>query len=499
MATPNERLDGAQFASSDGKRSSQQTGKEVFADAVASVDDGLARRILSVGDWRKGYLDPVRSVVVGGAGSAKSALTIASDGLDSMHRHLTFVREGGEITLESALEAQSKTRFNTGEVKGRAERIRELVIPYRREELRDDRLRGQLDDWVSAGVLEHSSANAIQELIKNPDWLDLSDQRFVLLGAASQMGPLGSMLAWGASVAAVDLPVRGIWDGVVGLARNGSGRLVFPTRAEPGADLETELDKAGVDLLTELPEVSSWMDSLDRPFVLGNYVYADGAKFLRLAGAVDSLIEHSQRKGHLSALAYLATPTDVFAVPDSLASEVRARKVGSPLSKALKFTSAGKLYQPNYGETIQGEDGSWGISDCLVPIQGPNYALSKSLQRWRAIVASDEEMVVSANVAPATRTTSVTKNRMLAAAYSQAHRFDIEIFEPETSSVLMAALLAHDLRSADSTTRPGAPLDHPFEIFVDKAVHGGIWRCAYDPRSVLPIALLRGMLSRPSR
>ncbi|WP_284284871.1 hypothetical protein [Arsenicicoccus piscis] len=50
------------------------------------------------------------------------------------------------------------------------------------------------------------------------------------------------------------------------------------------------------------------------------------------------------------------------------------------------------------------------------------------------------------NVAPPTRTRSVTKNRALAAAYAGAHWFGIEVFEPATSNTLMAALLVHDLR-----------------------------------------------------
>ena len=63
--------------------------------------------------------------------------------------------------------------------------------------------------------------------------------------------------------------------------------------------------------------------------------------------------------------------------------------------------------------------------------QGPNYALAKRLQRWRATVARDGGATVSMNVAPPTRTRSVTKNRVLAAAYAGAGRFGVEVFEPD--------------------------------------------------------------------
>ncbi|MEA2460590.1 MAG: hypothetical protein QOH90_767, partial [Actinomycetota bacterium] len=463
--------------------------KEVFAEAVASVDEERARRVMDVGQWRKGYLGPVRDIVAAGAESGKNALNIASTGLASMRRHLTFVRDRDEIALDASFDLTPATTFNTGRIQGTAPRVEELSIPYRGEALRGDALKRRLDAWVAKGVMEESSSVAIESLIDNPGWLDLTDQDFVLVGAASQMGPLGPLLRWGARIAALDLPIAHIWDRIATTAREGAGLLTFPTRATE-EDADAQLGNAGADLLLELPEVWNWMQSLDRPFVLGNYVYADGADFLRLAGAVDALIDRTAAAGRLGALAYLATPTDVYAVPDSLASEVRARKERSLLSGSLKVLTRGALYQPNYPDTVHGDEAEWAISDCLVPIQGPNYALAKAMQRWRAVVAREEDITTSANVAPATYTVSVTKNRMLAAAYSQAHRFGIEIFEPETSRILMAALLVHDLRTSSSS----APQGHPFDLFVDKAVHGGIWRSPYEPRSVLPIALARGML-----
>ena len=110
---------------------------------------------------------------------------------------------------------------------------------------------------------------------------------------------------------------------------------------------------------------------------------------------------------------------------------------------ALRTVSGGRLLRRNYAP---GTDP--GLNDSLVPQQGPNYALAKRLQRWRATVARRDGRTVSLNVAPPTRTRSVVKNRALASAYAGAHRFGIEVFEPATSNTLMAALLVHDLRTA---------------------------------------------------
>jgi hypothetical protein len=105
----------------------------------------------------------------------------------------------------------------------------------------------------------------------------------------------------------------------------------------------------------------------------------------------------------------------------------------------------------------------------------------------------DQGHRVSLNIAPATRTLSVVKNRALAAAYAGAGRFGVEVFEPATSTTLMAALLVHDLRNPDALANPRVPLDHPLDLFIQGANHGGLWRVAYAPRSVLGVAALLGM------
>jgi hypothetical protein len=225
---------------------------------------------------------------------------------------------------------------------------------------------------------------------------------------------------------------------------------------------------------------------MDGSLVLGNYVYADGPVNVRVATAVDLLTQRLRADRPDLALAFLATPTDVFAVPDDAVDEAtrryrEARGIGR-LRHPLRVLSGGRLLARNYPPGIYP-----GVNDTLVPQQGPNYALAKRLQRWRAAEARAAGVPVSLTVAPATRTRSVLKNRLLAAAYAGAHRFGIEVFEPATSNTLMAALLVHDL----STTRP--VLEHPWQQEAYCAAHGGLWRQPYAPRSALGIAVVIGL------
>jgi hypothetical protein len=149
--------------------------------------------------------------------------------------------------------------------------------------------------------------------------------------------------------------------------------------------------------------------------------------------------------------------------------------------RPLQVLSGGRLLRRAYPP---GADP--GVCDSLIPQQGPNYALAKRVQRWRATVARDLGVLVSMNVAPPTRTRSVLKNRALAAAYVGAPRFGVEVFEPATTKTLMAALLVHDLY------RDGPAQAHPWQDEAHEAAHGGLWRIAYAPRSALTLAALMG-------
>ena len=484
---------GVQFAAIDGNRSSQRAGKTVLADAVRAVDPDLATRVERTKNWRKTYIRPFTEMVVAGTGSAKDALRIAADGVEALHRNMSFVRDGNEVALRDAI-GSTGDPFESKIVEGQGERQKELTVPYRGDLLRGETLERQLERWEKDDVLEASCRAALSLVIANPDWLDLSDRYFALLGASSEMGPLGPLSAWGANVLAVDLPRIHLWEHILDTARAGSGRLHAPVPPGSSGDLAST---AGFDLLTMTPEARAWLGTFEKPFTIGNYVYADGANFVRLASAVDALIEDVLHSRPDVSLAYLATPTDVFAVPEEIATHAVAKRRPSIVKRAVASTSGARLYAPNYDTLVPGEgDRKWGISDSLVPIQGSNYALAKSLQRWRAIVAREEGTLTSANVAPASKTASVTKNKMLAAVYRGAPSFGVEVFEPATTRVLMAALLVHDLRNEKAAARPDTQLDHPFDLFVDAALHGGIWRLPYQARSILPLGLVKGFLKR---
>lgn len=476
---------GVVFPSSNGRRSTTALGRAVVADALRPADPVGAAAAERETDWRRGYLTHFRRLVEAGLLSRVAALDVARAGLASVHERMRYLDADGERPLPEALRSTGDAAaFSTVTVAGTGEVETQLSVPLHGERLRGEALLRQLDRWVRSGSVEPSFAEAIGQVARNPQWLRVDDQRVVVLGAGAEMGPLLSLLRWGGDVVAVDLPRPQLWRRLLDQARRYGGRLHAPV-AGAQRDERHLAERAGADLVHALPDVTAYLARQPGPLVLGNYVYADGAANVLVSTAVDALTARLLAQRDDVSLAFLATPTDVFAVPADVVREAerryRDRSLTTVARRPLRVLSAGRLLRRNYAP---GADP--GLTDALVPQQGPNYALAKRLQRWRAAAARADGVPVSLTVAPPTRTRSVLKNRVLAAAYAGAHRFGVEVFEPGTANTLMAAKLVHDLRA-------GTPRhDLPWQDEAWGAAHGGLWRQPYDPRSVLGIAVLLG-------
>jgi hypothetical protein len=462
-------------------------GRAVVADALRGADPVGARAAEAETDWRRGYVVHFRRLVEAGLADGDTARRIAADGLTSLHERMQVGTAGGSrVALRDAFaqDADPAKTPATATVGGDGAVEKELSLPFHGERLRGDALSRRLDAWTAAGVIEPSCAEAVRAVQANPDWLDLGGTRVVALGAGAEMGPVRSLLRWGNDVVAVDLPRPPLWARLFETAGRYGGRLHLPEPA--GRTGAPSPDRAGADLLHHLPEVAAWLMGFDGRLVIGNYVYADGALNVRVSAAVDALTVHMTRRRGDTALAFLATPTDVFAVPpEAVAHAEAAYRAPSGVKRVrgpLRMVSGGRLLRRAYAPGVEP-----GICDALVVQQGPNYALAKRLQRWRATTARRDGATVSLGVAPPTRTRSVVRNRALAAAYAGAHRFGVEVFEPATSNTLMAALLVHDLRN------PPPPAEHVWQEEAAGAAHGGLWRAPYAPRSALGLAALLGI------
>lgn len=485
-------------AAADGSRGSSLAARGIVAAALHALDPSLGEAVRADRRWRHNYPSYFRALVGHALNDAEAGLASARAGLATAWETLQWADEDGQRPLSEAWGATRHAPLQTVSIAGQGNgRPRPYEIPYRGRLLAGDALRRQADAWEAAHIIEPSAAAALHRCVDHPDWFDLSDRTLALLGAGAEVGPLGQLVHWRANILAVDLPRAALWQRYFAAAISGNGRLHVPLAGSPSGDPAVDAPQVGADLLAHAPRVAQWLTAHGGPLDLLSLGYADGERHVRLAMGMDWVARAVLEADPASTAAWLATPTDIFLMPERTArASMQAYARRSLLPRALRpvlGAAAVGAFQPNVEAFQRGPDGrDYAIADSLVTHQGPNYALAKRLQQWRAQEARARGRRVSLNIAPATTTTSVTANPILAAAYAGAHRFGVEVFAPETTRALMAGLWVHDLRCDASAANPARPLAHPWELFADNACHGGFWSCPYLPRTALPFAAALG-------
>ena len=493
---------GIQFPRDErGHHGSTRTAKAIFGAALRAAGAGAALAALEAEtDWRRRY--PRHLIELNRLGAADGALAtaMARAALDEAHRQFEFVRANRTLPLAEAMRTESAIAgagVATLERRGKGNAApRPWALPWHGRDLVGPEARDTIEGWRERGLCEPGHAQALLRAIDHPEWFDLSDRTLVLLGAGSEAGPLRWLAQWRARIVAVDLPQRDVWQRLVRTVDEGNATLLAPVRGSH----ETDWAHAGADLLTDTPEIAAWLAEVLPESVLdiGAIAYADGERHVRVSLAMDAIAGAVSAAKPASSRMFMATPTDAFVVPATVAQDAMrryderdlvARAAGMP----LRALTGGRWLRPHVHELIDCRDPAGqqrGVVDALVVEQGPNYALAKRLQQWRATAARADGQRAAFNVAPSTGTRSVLKNAALKAGFDGAHRFGIEVFEPATTNALMAALWVHDLRH-----EPPA-FDHPLDALTHQANHGGLWRMGYLPRSALPLAALYGLSKR---
>ena len=495
-------LDGLQFPldPDTGKASSSDVGKAIISEALSIVDHDTAQQILHEKNWRKNYPHYFKRLVSQGIRSVNNPITIAKQGLHKAQHSFVFYRQGKQYLLKDVMDMPNIATLHTVKIQGQSNAPVEWYVPYHGQKLQGQALLTQIEQWQQRGIIEASHAEALRDVLAHPEWFDLSDQTMVLFGAGSEAGPLSWLSKWKANIVAVDLPNSKVWQRILNTVQQGNATLYAPSLQQQTEDASIEhlSQQLGANLLTQIPEIGHWLVQNPQQLNLAAIAYLDGEKHVRVSMAMDSIMHYVSSQKPDSSLMYMCTPTDVYAVPKEVI-EAAAYKhqqrsnVEKILSKSISTLSMKHLFKHPSAELIASDNGqAYGIADCLVVEQGPNYALAKRLQQWRATLARHQGQKVSINIAPSTTTHSVTKNPLLKAAFNGADLFDVEAFAPETTNAIMAALWIHDLRNPHAVSNPDTPLHHPLQLMMEGANHGGLWRVAYLARTALPFAAIYG-------
>lgn len=477
-----------------GDRSSTPVAKSIMAAAVGAVSPEKADKILKERNWRFGYVKHFKGLVEEQMKSPENALAIAEAGLKKAYELFEFITPDGSQTSSFAdtMEKKATDNFYTGHVKGEAAPNKNILeVPYKGKTLSGDALKEQVDKWVSYGTIESSAGEAIKNCVDKPGYLDLSDRYFVLLGAGSAMGPFLVLMALGANVIAVDLDRPNIWNRLLSIAKKSSGSITFPMKVEQSScKSDEELSAAaGCNLFTDTPRIRDWLLDLypNKSLTVGSYAYLNGALHVQVSLAMDSIARDLSEKRKAS-LAYLCTPTDLHVITKEAHEESMTQfkaYSSKPYCLFMKLMGRGKFLRKNAMKPLPGKGGDFYVVNGLSVAQGPNYALAKRMQHWRAVVARSKGSIVSSNIAPATSTVSVVQNRTFAWAYEGMPYFKpYEIFAPETSNAVMSAILFSDLNDEKGSANPDTKLNNPNELFKYGSFNGGSWRCAYEVDSI---------------
>lgn len=338
-------------------------------------------------------------------------------------RELHFRREGVEQLLVEAFRRDTPApKTVTRSPAGKAGLVPEVRLgsrTWRGREVKE--LVGELH---AAHHLTNAAAAGLEWVIDFAEAqggaLDLSQERFVLLGASAELSPVTMLLQGGAKVRWVDVKAPTI--------EPGAGTLV----ATDGED----------DLLSNPLAVSAAVREFakDGPVHLGLFAYAPGAsRELRLAGAMDALVE-ALGPAVVKSVAFYVSPTS----PGELQPE--DAEVASGRGRAPKLWQRG-LQATRMLRT----PGSFGaVARGVISLQGAGYQAAQYLTKIISgeVLATSglggRPVTVSANVAGITNTRSLS-HPLFQAGFEGAPLFGVRIFEPATTRALAGLLMLHDL------------------------------------------------------
>ena len=536
FAPPPKAPRGCTFPVTDKEtRSTTVTNKRAISAALEVLgDDGIAAASKCSKDknYRFGYVKHFRSLVRLSAKSGDGCLASSEAGLAWLRENFEYIdSQGTVLKLKDVSSAKVAKVFRSGKIfPAEKKQIPAYQVPYDggwhptkphppKASLTGEDLKKQCSKWVEEGVIEQDAAAGISW---TSDYFngggDLRNVHVVLIGAGSAMGPAAKLFEHGANVVALDIPgvwgkggkrpASKMWDRLFSLAKAApSGSLTYPCfgDAEPS-------EAAGADLMTETKEIGDWLCDVWLPSVpvgakicIGNYTYLDGDLHVKLSLCADLLIERvldaAKARGNLSTIgcAFLCTPTDAHLVSrpvfQSILKNLADRKFRF-FESLIRFATG--FLQPNICDPIliakdegDPDQAHLYMVDGLSVAQGPNYALAKRLQHWRACLAFSKGFTVSSMVAPSTATLSVIHNKTFAWAYGGMPEFGFEIFKQDTTNAVMAALLLHDILNPKSPkTPPQTFKSSTLELFTSQSVHGGLWRSPYTVNSIGEVSAL---------
>jgi hypothetical protein len=463
--------------------------------AAATDNQNLRENILGATDWRKWYIRLYGDLAMEEGKSPELLAKMATAGLSQFHAHLNT--SAGEPLAEVMSAGFASKLVETVVIQGSGAKQPISVARHS----------GPLEEvaasWYQSGWAEPGLKESFRFLDKNPN-ISLAGNLLFAVAGAAEFAPTEHWLKWGGEVAVVARNSPATWESLIALARNSGGKMLIPVLREdkttPLSDLsDYELAQiAGLNILEQYSEIASWMKELyskvEKEFILGLYVYTPKINHIRVQAVQENLAALAMENFDKEKLVFswLATPTDSTPGPASIGADQLARFQNRSPGRIIRdsflgLLSAARPAKPRFFDSESGE--KLMLVDASVQQQGPSYSFSKRTQRWRAYLAHYAGFRVSYQISPPARTNSVLRHKILRASYLGAPLFGIKPFEVDVAKSASAAALVRDV--LDETAYPNKNTTTDLQCF--SAIHGGLWRLAYQNRSVWVVATLLGL------
>ena len=503
----------------NGKVSTMASGKNIWVAVAEGHSADVAKQITAEKNWRNNYSKYVVDVAEMQAGSSDADVYASAErGIKKAYEQFTYTRGGETVPLSdaAALPLQEAETFTSVAVTGKgwsaegpasAEQCHVEVSPTIISDVAA--LKAQMQGWAQYGSMEPSAVANVADFLSRPDAeraAFLRERIFVVLGATSAAGPTLPLLRLGATVVAVARPGKKL-ESLIATVKGDEayrGVLFVPKLGldgPQGADVLAQVPEL-VDFISSLPNMNSLHTRDAKSVVIGSYIYLDGEAHVRASVACDAITSGvvSRLGASKVELAYLGSPS----IAHSITEEAWAASNDAyDNCSALEKLSLLRLckYKRNSRSPIQSPKGPVYVTNGLVVFQGPNYALAKTLQSWRIILARRDGVKASANTAPSMYTESICHVPAAFTALNGMQAYPpLAAYDPNTVSPIMTYLMLWDLSTPSSTANPETPVVSPTQFFCENSFHGGMWRCAYEQESIGSSLYLGGkfLYSKPA-
>lgn len=498
-------------------------------------------------EWRHRYTQFVNTIIqIQVRATPEEALEMCQAGLEAAHENMNFAISSSTLpTMVSAKEAvllrddddddddfflDSLVIYGQGK---RSDEEKKGHMAWRVPASTDDptvfqTLHGeavtrQLQALAAYGAMEPSAASSAAQVMTQKTVGEISeslkDKVFVLLGATSELGPARTLAYLGTTIVAIARSGHKLLSLMQEIRDTTDSTLILPIKRPKHTDEQSTINNsedeeahAGADLIHDTPQLARWIANLypQKQLVIVPLAYLDGEANVRAVVAMDLIIEYvlqhrdSKRRSATcsdaisatTALAFLISPGTPHVITEEAAMDARRRYTSSQSTFKPPVWQTALRFLP----TAVGGFAKYCITDSPLPphdlyvfngladIQGPNYALSKCIQQWRAMLAHSRGHCISANISPPAKTQSMVGHDQVATWLNGIQAFPpMVVFDPSMARTLMTSLLVWDLICKKHIT-----YHHPTMLFMENSVHGGVWRFPYDINSVGLVSFMIG-------